>query len=138
MTQLAHEPSVVLFQALSPTQFAALEAAAWRRIVPCQTDEEWCQLKLRQRYAEMIARQRGVPEFGRAYVVRLVLPPSALADYQLGSVAYEEHLEYQVPVFNLGRLSRQLLEPVELVSVFRQWHSYSVPRGSRPLAAMIG
>jgi len=127
MKILPHRPMLALYQTLSPVQLAALERADWRRIEPGQGGEFFCYLKLRQRYAEMIARQWAVPVHGAGYVVRLLLPESALAGFDLETVAYREHLEYRVPTCELPALSSQLVGPVRLVSVFREQHSYSVP-----------
>ncbi|WP_116368731.1 hypothetical protein [Parahaliea mediterranea] len=129
--------TLAVYQTLVPAQLAALKGAAWRRIVPGQGGEYFCQLKLQQRYAEMIARQWAVPACGAGYVVRMILPQRVLAQYDLSSVAYEEHLEYQVPSCELGRLSRHLVGAIELVSVFREHESFSVPRCSQPLMALM-
>lgn len=138
MNILPHRPTIALYQTLSPEQLSALEHRAWRGIEAGQGGEYFCYLKLQQRYAEMIARQWTVPVHGAGYVVRLLLPRAALAAYDLETVAYEEHLEYRVPVCELPDLGGQLVGRVELVSVFREQHSYSVPPGGGPLAAMLG
>ncbi|TXS96209.1 hypothetical protein FV139_01510 [Parahaliea maris] len=138
MKSLSHQHTVAVYQTLSPSQLAALQGAAWRRIVPGQGGEYFCQLKLQQRYAEMIARQWAVPACGAGYVVRLILPQQVLAHYDLTTVAYDEHLEYQVPTCELAELSRHLVGQVELVSVFREWESFSVPMHSPPLTALMG
>jgi hypothetical protein len=132
-----HPDTVVVYQTLSPGQLAVLEGSDWRCISPGQGGEYFCYLKLQQRYAEMIARQWVVPVHGAAWVVRLTLPLEALAKYDLVSVAYEEHLEYQVPVAELHRLGSQLVGEAQVVATFRQQHSHSVPAGARPLAALM-
>ncbi|GAB3288728.1 hypothetical protein [Parahaliea aestuarii] len=138
MKHLSCQRTLAVYQTLVPPQLAALKGAAWRRIVPGQGGEYFCQLKLQQRYAEMIARQWAVPACGAGYVVRLILPLRALANYDLGSVAYDEHLEYQVPTCELPQLSRSLVGQVELVSVFREHESYSIPHHCEPLVALMG
>ncbi len=127
-----------LYQTLSPSQLAALDRDGWRQIEPGCGAEPYCSLKLKQRYAEMIARKWMVPEHGAGYVVRLLLPLSALENYQLETVAYDEHLEYCVPARDLPRLSRKLIGQVRMVSAFREYQSYSVPRNAPPLAALMG
>lgn len=132
MKPVVCQRSCTLYQALSPCQFTALVRADWRRIEPGRGGELFCYLKLQQRYAEMIARQRLVPESGAGFVVRLTLPEEALLGFELETVAYEEHLEYRVPVPALPALSLHLQGAVRLVSVFREQHSYSVPAQSAP------
>lgn len=130
--------TLAVYQTLTPQQFSALAQANWRRVEPGRDGQHFCHLKLQQRYAEMIARQWAVPVHGEGYVVRLVFPARVLAGFDLETVAYEEHLEYRVPVCELPRLSRHLVGSAHLVSTFREQHSYSIPPGSRPLAGLIG
>jgi len=132
------EALVSLYQSLSPAQLSALKRGDWRAIPAGDDAQSICLLKLRQRYAEMVARQWLLPLYGRAYVVRLELPASALATFELGSVAYAEHLEYRVPAAHLPRLAIRLQSPVRVVSAFRPQHSYSLPAGGGPLLALMG
>ncbi len=137
MNSLAHRRTIALYQTLSPAQLAALKAANWRTIEPGREGQHFCHLKLKQRFAEMMARQWELPIHGAGYVARLLLPRAALAGYDLDSVAYEEHLEYCVPVGDLSSLSRELVGQVELVAAFREQHGYSIPPGRQPLASLI-
>ncbi|MFV0278722.1 MAG: hypothetical protein ACK5HY_16280 [Parahaliea sp.] len=138
MKSVQHLSTLAVYQTLDPSQLSVLKRGGWKQIVPRQDGERLCQLKLQQRYAEMIARQWAVSSFGEGYVVRLILPRRALTHYTLGSVAYEEHLEYQVPTGELPWLSRQLVGRVSLVSVFREQHSFSIPIAGLPLTALMG
>ncbi len=138
MNNTVCEGILPLYQTLSPSQLAALDRDGWCQLEPGCNGEQFCYLKLKQRYAEMIARQVMVPEHGAGYVVRLLLPLSALHPFKLETVACDEHLEYRVPVAALSHLSRRLVGQVQMVSAFRQYQSYSVPQGSRPLAALMG
>lgn len=138
MKMLSHQATVAVYQTLSPEQLAALVRADWRCVEAGRDGEHFCHLKLQQRYAEMIARQWEVPVHGAGYVVCLVLPRRALAEYDLETVAYEEHLEYRVPVCDLPRLNRQLVGRARLVSTFREQHSYSVPALGEPLMGLMG
>lgn len=127
-----------LYQAVSPQQLASLISADWRRIEPGWGGEQFIYLKLHQRYAEMIARQWEVPLHGAGYVLRIVLPEDIVRQYDLETVAYEEHLEYRVPVAELDYLSAQLVGSVQPVAAFMDRESYSIPLGTRPLAGLIG
>ncbi len=137
MKPIALNINISLYQALSPLQLAALIRADWRRIEPGQGGERFTCLKLNQCYAEMVARQWQLPSHGAGYVVRIQLPVSALKRFQPETVAYEEHVEYRVPVGELEGLSRRLLKPVELVSAFVTQHSYSIPEGKTPLCSLV-
>ena len=132
------EMNISLYQALSPLQLAALIRADWRHIEPGRGGERFTCLKLNQCYAEMIARQWQLPSHGAGYVARIQLPYSALKRFELDTVAYEEHMEYRVPVGELQALSRRLLQPLELVSAFVTQHSYSIPQGTEPLRSLVG
>jgi hypothetical protein len=138
MKSQAKMKTVALYQAMSPQQLAALIRADWRRLEPGQGGEHFFFLKLNQRYAEMIARQWGVPMHGAGYVVRLILPAHIMESYDLASVAYEEHLEYCVPVCELQEFNKHLLGEVSVVSAFTGQHNYSIPAGSRPLVSLMG
>lgn len=138
MKPLSFRPTQAVYQAMNPQQLAALIRADWRRIEPGWRGEQFTYLKLRQRYAEMIARQWEVPLHGAGYVVRICLPEDVIRQYALETVAYEEHLEYRVPVAELEQLSAQLVGAVQPVAAFMDRESYSIPLGSRPLASLIG
>ena len=86
----------------------------------------------------MIARQWEVPLHGAGYVVRLVLPAEVIRQYDLETVAYEEHLEFRLPVGELSQVNRHLVGDVQPVSAFLDRQSYSIPVGSRPLASLMG
>lgn len=128
---------VSLYQAISPLQLAALIRADWGHIEPGGGGERFACLKLNQCYAEMVARQCQLSSHGAGYVVRIQLPASALRRFQPETVAYEEHLEYRLPVGELESLSQRLLKPLELVSAFVTQHSYSIPEGQAPLGSLI-
>lgn len=138
MKTLTHQRTIAVYQTLCPARFAALVRADWRGVEPGREGEHFCHLKLHQRYAEMIARQWAVPVHGAGYVVCLLFPRRALAAYDLETVAYEEHLEYRVPVCELPRLNGQLVGRARLVSSFREQHSYSVPASGAPLLGLMG
>ncbi len=138
MTPLPHSETIALYLALCPQQLAALIRADWRRIEPGQGGEHFMFLKLNQRYAEMIARQLIVPLHGAAYVARLIVSERAMRHYDIDTVAYEEHLEYRVPVCELAYLNRHILGEAAIVSAFRHQQSYSVPLGTKPLASLLG
>jgi hypothetical protein len=138
MNAIAQPAVVALYQALCPQQLAALEQANWHGIQPGRSGEKYCLLKLEQRYAEMIARQWLVPLYGAGYVVQLILRRSRVCQYQLETVAYEEHLEYRVPDAQLCSLGAALTTEARLVSAFRVQHGYSVAPGGRPLAGLMG
>lgn len=138
MKSLSHQATIAVYQTLSPAQLAALIDNKWRTIEPGHEGEHFCYLKLQQRYAEMVARQWTVPVYGAGYVARLILPTRALANYDLETVAYAEHLEYRVPVVELRLLSAQLPGRLELVCACHQHQSYSIPPGSAPLRSLIG
>ena len=137
MKKLSKLKTIALYQAMSPQQLAALIRADWRRIEPGRGGEHFYFLKLNQRYAEMIARQLEVPLHGAGYVVRLIVPAAAMEHYDLETVAYEDHLEYRVPLCELAHLNQNLIGEVSVVSAFTGQHSYSVPLGSRPPASLI-
>lgn len=126
-----YRDSVTLYQAIGRQQLAALIESDWQCVKRSSESDRFCFLKLHQRYAEMIARQSMLPERGEAWVVRMELPLSIIGEYPLQTVAYEEHLEYQVPVASLPFLGRSLLGRVCVVAAFRDQHSYSVPRAGR-------
>lgn len=138
MKPLQYMETIALYQALSPQQLAALIRADWRCIEPGWGGEHFIYLKLCQRYAEMIARQWEVPLHGAGYVVRLVLPADVIRQYDLETVAYEEHLEYRLPVAEVAAVNRHLVGEVQPVSAFLDRQSYSIPLGSRPLASLMG
>ncbi len=138
MKPLSHRETIALYQALSPQQLAALISADWRRIEPGRGGERFVYLKLCQRYAEMIARQWEVPLHGAGYVVRLELPMEVIRQYEMETVAYEEHLEFRLPVCDTPFVSRHLVGDVQPVSAFLDRHSYSIPRGTQPLASLLG
>ena len=138
MNKISPLPPQALYQAIGPQQLASLVRTDWQIIQPGRLGEQYCLLKLEQRYAEMIARQSLLPLHGCAYVTRLELPRETLAAFPLESIAYEEHLEYRVPRSALGDLGGSLLARVRIVSVFREQHSYSVPAGARLPARLVG
>lgn len=129
--------TIALYMAMSPEQLATLIRANWRRIDPGRDGEHFHYLKLNQCYAEMIARQWEVPLHGAGYVVRLVVPKAAMEQFELGSVAYEEHLEYCIPVCELDWFNRQILGEVCVVSAFVRNESYSIPTGTKPVASLL-
>jgi hypothetical protein len=130
--------TIALYQAICPGRLQDLVTSGWREIQPGAEGNHFCYLKLNQRYAEMIARQWEVPTHGRGYVVRIVLPKYCLQPYLLDTVAYEEHLEYRVPVEDLSRLSSYRVGDIVMVSAFKGSHNYSIPAGRRPLASLMG
>ncbi len=132
-----HQHSMTLYQALGPAQLAALVRTRWRCIEPGPGGGRFIYLKCNQRYAEMIARQRYRDQSGAGFVVSLQLPSRTMARFSLETIAYEEHLEYRVPVQALAMLQGALLEPIQLVSVFRVHESYSVPAGRTPPRALL-
>jgi hypothetical protein len=130
--------TVALYQALCPQQLQSLVKSRWREIQPGTEGHRFCYLKLSQRYAEMMARQWEVPTHGCGYVVRIVLPQHCLQSYALDTVAYEEHLEYRVPVEDVAALSRYRMGAIVMVSAFKGAHNYSIPEGRPPLASLMG
>ena len=58
--------------------------------------------------------------------------------YDLETVAYEEHLEYRIPVAELDYLNARLVGSVQPVAAFMDRESYSIPLGARPLAGLMG
>ena len=138
MSSMPFRDTLAVYQAIGPQQLATLICADWRHIEPAWGGVRFTYLKQQQRYAEMIARQWEVPLHGAGYVVRIVLPEDALRQYDLETVAYEEHLEYRVPTSELADLSRELVGAVQPVAAFMDRQSYSIPLGSRPLASLMG
>lgn len=138
MKPMPLEMNISLYQALSPLQLAALIRADWRHIEPGRGGERFTCLKVNQCYAEMVARQWQLPSHGAGYVARIQLPMHALKRFDPETVAYEEHVEYRVPVGELAALSERLLQPLELVSAFVTQHSYSIPSGTEPLRSLVG
>ncbi len=138
MKPLAHRETIALYQALSPQQLAALIRADWRRIEPGWGGEHFVYLKLCQRYAEMIARQWEVPLHGAGYVVQIILPMEVIGQYDLSTVAYEDHLEYCLPVGELAAINRHLVGDIQPVAAYMDQQSYSIPLGTGPLASLIG
>lgn len=127
-----------LYYTVSPAQLAALIRTDWQTLAAEPGGGHFLYLKREQRYAEMIARQWEVPVHGAGYVLRLILPEAVMAQYDLETVAYEEHLEYRVPVCELPAINRALVGAIALVSAFHVGHSYSIPGGSKPLANLLG
>lgn len=138
MKTLPFRNTIAVYQAIGPQQLAALIRADWRRIEPGWGGEHFTYLKQQQRYAEMIARQWEVPIYGAGYVIRMVFPEEALRQYDIETVAYEEHLEYRVPSCELDTLSHELVGAMQPVAAYMDRESYSIPLGSRPLASLIG
>ncbi len=136
MTPMPDHQAVSLYQAIDPGQLTQLARSGWRSLPPA-SHLFYSLLKLHQRYAEMVARQRLLPRHGAAYVVRLDLPRQALRGYELQTVAYEEHLEYRVPGAELHSLCAHLVGEVQVVSAFRERQAWSLARGFRPAAAML-
>ena len=130
--------TLTLYQAVNPQQLAGIVKKAWRGIELGADGEQFCFLKLSQCYAEMIARQWDVPIYGAGYVMRLTVPAQIMQQYDLQTVAYEEHLEYCVPRSELPHINASLLEEVQVVSAFVNQHSYSIPLGTKPLSGLIG
>ncbi|MEM1112916.1 MAG: hypothetical protein AAGI11_13480 [Pseudomonadota bacterium] len=128
MNAVSPRVSARLYLAMGPLQLSRLVASDYRRIEPGDSGELLVLFKLHQRYAELVARQRLLPRYGEAFVVSIVVPPSALGDYALSTVAYEEHLEYLVPVDALAPLSQCMQGRACVVSRFLPGQSYSVPR----------
>lgn len=137
MKEITEHDHVTLYQAISPQQLAILIDNGWQSINRHASADRFCFLKLHQRYAEMIARQALLPAEGAAYVVRMELPRQVLGAYALKTIAYEEHLEYQIPVESLPFLSNRLIGKVHIVAAFHDQHSYSVPLGGRLSARLI-
>ncbi|MFV0478291.1 MAG: hypothetical protein ACK5ME_10705 [Parahaliea sp.] len=129
MSTSEHNSVLPLYIALSPNQLEQVQNSDWRQLVASRSDDSYCYLKQRQRYAEMVARMSILPEFGAAYVLRLLLPLAAMRPFSLETVAYEEHLEYQVPVQALPTLTARLLGQLQLLTAFREQHSFSVRPG---------
>ena len=127
MSKTSPLETTTLYLAIGPQQLAALARADYRRIEPGEGGELLVLFKLHQRYAEMVARQRILPRDGLAYVLELQVASEAMLDFELGTVAYREHLEYLVPVAALELINRFLTGPVRLVSRFRPGESFSVP-----------
>ncbi|MFT6286482.1 MAG: hypothetical protein ACJA09_001230 [Alcanivorax sp.] len=138
MKPLQHRETIALYQALSPKQLAALIRADWRRIEPGWDGEHFLYLKLCQRYAEMMARQWEVPLHGAGYVVRIMLPIDVIGQYDLETVAYEEHLEYRLPVSDLNAMNRHLLGDVRPVSAFLNNQSHAIPLSTHCLVNLLG
>lgn len=138
MNAIVRPATIALYQALCPQQLAALTQADWQCVEPGRSGEKYCLLKLQQRYAEMIARQWLVPVYGAGYVVRVLLPCAVVEQYQLETVAYDEHLEYRVPDTALPRLTSALAADIRLVAAFHGQHGYSIGPSARPLAGLMG
>ena len=121
--------TTTLYLAIGPQQLAALASTGYRCIEPGGRGELLVLFKLTQRYAEMVARQRILPKEGEAWVVRLEVGTAALEGIELSTVAYDEHLEYLVPVASLACLNAQLRGPVAVVSRFLPGESFSLTGG---------
>lgn len=137
MTPIPDVDTINLFQAVSPRQLAQCVKDDWQSLKPDPDYQAFCYLKLSQRYAEMVARQRLVPLHGAGYVVGLVLPRKVMNAFELQSVAYEEHLEYRVPAEELEALCWYLEAGVRVVSAFLDGESYSIPCGSRSVPSLF-
>lgn len=124
------EDLITVYQALSPVQWSAAKTAGQGQgvaLLPGRPEEKLIQLKLSQRYAEMVARQWFVPVYGAGFVVRYQIEANWLARFPLGTVAYEEHREFQIPRDVVG-LTQKVKQAI-LISVFRQGEGFSIPKG---------
>jgi hypothetical protein len=122
MKLLSTANAITVYKAMSPRQLAALIRADWRCIEPGQGGERFCYLKLNCSYAQMIARRREAAMHGLGHVVKLILPEQILNRYDLETVAYEEHLEYRVPVSDLKIINQCMVGRASLVSSFSYGH----------------
>ena len=126
MNEYSPLETTTLYLAIGPRQLAALASSDYRCIEPGEGGELLVLFKLHQRYAEMVARQRLLPRYRAAWVVALDLPRAYLQHFGLSTVAYEEHLEYLVPVDKLADLSQHLAGAIAVVTAFRPGEATSI------------
>lgn len=110
--------NTILFQSLTPVQFAAVVRSGWRCFSSTNTGETFFYPKLHCGYAQTIARMFNREHFHAGYVVQFYLPNVFLAQYDMQSIAYDKHLEYKIPIGDLPLLNKRILGRIEVVSAF--------------------
>ena len=115
-----HSRDRVLYQSLTPAQFAAVIRSGWRQFSADSAEQKFFYPKCRLAYAEMIARMFNVAHYSAAYVVQFRLPLCFLQRYQIQSIAYEEHQEYRIPTADLAAMNQHIVGRIEVVSAFWQ------------------
>lgn len=119
--------SVRLYKSLTPAQFAAVIRSGWREFYIESPEQTVFYPKLYREYAEMIARTFNLAHYQAAYVVEFSVRADFLVNFEIKSVAYEEHKEYKIPVDQLPLLNRNLIGLIEVVSAFTTIDCHTKP-----------
>ena len=69
-------------------------------------------------YAKTIARQWDAVQYTKGFVVSFTISMEFISHYKIQTIAYDEHMEYSVPIEELERLNNNIIGRIELVSVF--------------------
>jgi len=109
---------IKLYKSLSPQQLVQVENSGWRRFAADGSKQRVFYPKVYLSYAEQIARQWDAVQFERGFVVSFKICAEVLHRYEIQTVAYEEHLEYRVPIAELEFFNQQIMGKIELVSSF--------------------
>ncbi|WP_101756901.1 hypothetical protein [Oceanicoccus sp. KOV_DT_Chl] len=119
--------TITLYKSISPLLLAHLINVDWRYFVPESVDQKLFVPKLHRPFAEMLARQLEVANYGAGYVVQFKVQRQFLRRYNVTSVAYKEYEEYCIPIEDLAEMNRFIVGRARLVSRF----SSNLPRNQK-------
>lgn len=110
---------ITLYKPLTPQQLAVVITSGWRTFVPEFPEQTHFFAKLHQRYAELIARMWCVSQYSAGYVAVFEVEDWFIGQYDIVTIAYEEHREYQIPIEDLDSLNRHIVGPIDVISAFQ-------------------
>ena len=93
-------------------------ASGWRHFSPESYQQKIFYPKLHRGFAEALARQCYANRDVAGYVVSFKLPGDFLNNYCRQTIAYEEQLEYRIPIADLQQLNQHIIGRIEIVSAF--------------------
>ena len=123
---------LTLWQAMTPWAVRSLkDKQGWQLQLSAKGDT-FALIKPSRHRAQAVAESVWAPRFGLAAVARITLPQELVTQLKVGSVAYEDHRDYEIPADQLGALSLFLTKPISIVDVVTRQYA------DRPQFALTG
>jgi hypothetical protein len=108
---------VTLWQAMTPWAVRSLKDSQGLQLQLSAKGDTFALIKPTRHRAQAVAKTVWAPRFGQAAVACFALPQELVKKLKVGSVAYEDHIDYVIPADQLATLSLFLIRPIRIVDV---------------------
>ena len=126
------KPEVTLWQAMTPWAVRSLKDSQGLQLQLSAKGDAFALIKPTRHRAHAVAKTVWAPRFGRAAIACFALPQELVKKLKVGSVAYEDHIDYAIPADQLATLSLFLIRPIRIVDVVTGLNT------ERPQVALTG